>query len=215
VRLRRLCLRLEGSIGGICRLDQIEFISYMRCLFFLILIPILSLSQDEKYHIYEYGFFDFHEHTIKDSLAQKWKVEFKSLSGCVVNKNFMDSVNLVNEETYRLLNQIYQIDWLKVFEMELAHYYELELNKEQREIFVRDSIFSNDFSKNYPEYDIRVKIINDSINETIYRGFENTISLIDMIHPNSEFKIQGYNVLIEPIESKKHVYFKTRKWKTN
>lgn len=173
----------------------------MRCLILVLLVPFLSLSQSNKFYIYEYGFPDLQELHIKDSLGQKWKVEFRLLSGCVVNEKFIDSVKTINEETYKLLDETYKINWLQEFEKELAHYYDLERKKDERETFERDSLFNVDFQKLYPDHDIRVKIIDDSQNKVIYRGYHNLVTLIDQNHTNSDFTIQAYNVTVESFKS--------------
>ena len=113
----------------------------------------------------------------------KWGLEFRTIAGCVVTGEFVDSVDRVNSKTYSILEQKYGKDWQDRFYKEV----EDEYAKEQTVIRILkdDTGYQGLLKKNGPEsystfrlspvmgtdqYDVRVSIIaNTGENSTDYR----------------------------------------------
>lgn len=89
--------------------------------------PITQTIKEARDTILTYGLPDFERHNSREVIAEKWKINFKAVAGCLVSQELIDSVKKHNEIVDRKLEIKYGKNWEVKFYQEV----DIEFKKEQ------------------------------------------------------------------------------------
>jgi hypothetical protein len=81
-------------------------------------------NADTTIRILTSGLPDFERENSRDVIAAKWGISFYSVAGCMVTAELMDSVDIHNDSTCKLIVQKYGDDWSTKFDQEVDAEYE-------------------------------------------------------------------------------------------
>ena len=79
-----------------------------------------DVTNDSTVKILTYGLMHFERIRALNTVGKKYGVVFHAVAGCVVTQELVDSVEIENSKTYRLLEQKFGCDWEARFEKEVA-----------------------------------------------------------------------------------------------
>lgn len=176
----------------------------MKSLLFFCLLFIQSSgwsqSDTARFVIRTAGFFSEEDDydKIEDSIAKKWDIEYSQVAGCISTTEFSDSINRINNSTYKRLKAHYGPDWQKRFDDEVDAAYTNLLSKKEntfQEIAnCKTENYSFQTTQNLSRTQLKFTIIpkkaaNQNNNEVrliglqhvdhtiLYAGFDNRITL--------------------------------------
>jgi len=94
--------------------------------------PPLKWDNTKKLQFLSYGLAQSKITNATNVIAAKWGFEYHNMTGCVVNRKLVDSINNHNAQTYGLLSQRYGRNWHTRFNAEA----DLEALNEKRAIAI-------------------------------------------------------------------------------
>ncbi|SHF98423.1 hypothetical protein [Chryseobacterium sp. OV279] len=85
-----------------------------------------ALKTENDYTLLMYGLPDMERQNSRNIIAEKWAIKFKSVAGCVVSKELVDSVKTINDRVNKNIEKKYGKNWNAQFEKEIGEEYEKE-----------------------------------------------------------------------------------------
>lgn len=174
------------------------YTSMKRLLFFcLILIQSSSWSQSDtaRFVIRTAGFYD--EYTeydeLKDSIAKKWDIEYSQVAGCISTTEFTDSINWINNSTYKRLKAHYGSDWKKRFDDEVDAAYTNLLSKKENTFqeIANCTTDKYDFkaAENLSKSELKFAVVpKNAVNQN-----NNEVRILGLQHVDHTILYRGYN----------------------
>lgn len=83
-----------------------------------------TLKTESDYTILTYGLPNMERQNSRNIIAEKWKIKFKSVAGCMVSEQLLDSVKTINGRVDKNLEKKYGKNWNQKFEKEIDEEYE-------------------------------------------------------------------------------------------
>lgn len=125
----------------------------MKCISTLLVVLLLTTitplpgqpdSQNQTVTILEYGFPRTNDYrNAQATVGERWGIEFRSVAGCMVTQEVIDSVALQNEQSNTFIIEKFGPDWREEFNEEVEE--ELVVQQEVRELIdSQDYIISLD-----------------------------------------------------------------------
>jgi hypothetical protein len=81
---------------------------------------------ENGYTFLTYGLPDMERQNSRNIISKKWGINFKSVAGCMVSEELVDSIKLVNEKVDRNIELKFGKDWNTKFEKEIGEEFEKE-----------------------------------------------------------------------------------------
>ncbi|WP_326983780.1 hypothetical protein VUJ46_04360 [Chryseobacterium sp. MYb264] len=146
----------------------------MKKLSFLFLLILMFSCKEEGsyrggyYWIYTYGYprMDFHE--AADGISDKWKIKYHSVSGCMIDKKVMDSVDAENKKTYAAIERRYGKDWRQKYDKDIDDF--MMKKVDVMDVLITNKLFRDELKKYYIEiYDVDkdVKELGDNLYKVV------------------------------------------------
>jgi len=85
-----------------------------------------SFKTDNDYTLLTYGLPNMERQNSRNVIAEKWEIKFKSVAGCMVSEELVDSVKTINDRVDKNLEKKYGKYWNEKFEKEIDEEYERE-----------------------------------------------------------------------------------------
>lgn len=141
--------------------------------FLFVLMMVFSCKDNGNYHggyywIYSYGYprIDFHD--AAEGISEKWKIRYHSVSGCMIDKNLMDSVDAENKKTYAAIGKKYGKDWRKKYNKDIDGF--MMRKVDVMDVLITNKLFRNELQKYYiaiDNVDKEVKELNDDVYKVV------------------------------------------------
>lgn len=95
-------------------------------LLFLLSAPVSLFGQQDSslFEIWEYGYLSNDTFSPRQTVSEKWGIQFVAIAGCIVTYELEDSARRHNEEVYARLAEHYGGDWKDRFYAEVDAEYE-------------------------------------------------------------------------------------------
>ncbi|MFK7785634.1 MAG: hypothetical protein AB8B56_10990 [Crocinitomicaceae bacterium] len=178
-------------------------------------------DSSEKFVLLEYGFPQEDEYyEVRSNIDKKWNISHKSVAGCIVSDELVDSVRIFNDQTHLRLVKAYGEDWNDRYSRELTESFR------QRQIVVRQQKVDTIIRKNENLLEtvvnnadcdqlwvsilrlketelspIEMNNLQDESNTILYRGFLNHFEINFSNSRSTEFLMECVNCTIRTANS--------------
>jgi hypothetical protein len=123
------------TLVAIIKRDEMRQIKIICTLIILTIFVVSCNGQQKKieysntgddFTLLTYGLPNMEIQNSRYIIARKWEIKFKSVAGCIVTEELVDSVNTINERVNKNIENKYGKNWNDKFEKEIAEEFEKE-----------------------------------------------------------------------------------------